>query len=195
MSGSNPPQSPNLGDDRPLRRWGHYLFLGCFGCLTVGGSTINIFFPELKGSGLTPGILAILVPIWTMGVLGVFLLVIAWATRPYSDDTLAYPLQAGSRFALKWGGLLILTLLLSGVILPGSDEWGGEFKEAAIRYVVCVYWAAGIFFAFLFRPQRHRASVTYLNAMWGVVSFFLLPLMWPLLLAFELRDPRFLGQR
>lgn len=43
-------------------------------CLMVGGATVNIFFPHMLGAGLTPTTLAILIPIWSIGGIGV----VAW---------------------------------------------------------------------------------------------------------------------
>jgi hypothetical protein len=43
------------------------LFLAC---LFIGGAAVRIFFPHMRGAGLTPTTLMILVPIWSIGGVG-----------------------------------------------------------------------------------------------------------------------------
>lgn len=46
--------------------------------MMVGGKIISIFFPELKGNGIPPAMWYVLIPIWSIGIIGLLLLFIGW---------------------------------------------------------------------------------------------------------------------
>ena len=50
----------------------------CLLTLLIGGKIARNFFPETQGAGLTPTALMLLVPIWTMGIVGLVLLLVGW---------------------------------------------------------------------------------------------------------------------
>ncbi|MBW3542816.1 MAG: hypothetical protein KY476_21345 [Planctomycetes bacterium] len=58
----------------PLLKIGQKLLQLFFACLVVGGAIVRISFPHMLGAGLTPSALMILVPIWSIGGIGV----VAW---------------------------------------------------------------------------------------------------------------------
>jgi type IV secretory pathway TrbD component len=52
-------------------------------CLMIGGATTKIFFPEMLGAGLTPTTLLILIPIWSLGGVGLLLWIVGWLQHQY----------------------------------------------------------------------------------------------------------------
>lgn len=50
-------------------------------CLIIGGATVKIFFPQLQGGGIPPAMYAVLIPIWTLGGLGLLFAIIGWIQR------------------------------------------------------------------------------------------------------------------
>ena len=70
--------------ETPLRpgdgaiKLGARLASASFLCLIVYRAIVKIFFPWAWGTGLTPEILAILIPIWTIGLSGLLLLLVGW---------------------------------------------------------------------------------------------------------------------
>lgn len=57
------------------------MFLACIACLMIGRATVSMFFPHLKGDGIPPAMLAILIPIWTLGGLGLIFAAFGWIQR------------------------------------------------------------------------------------------------------------------
>jgi hypothetical protein len=64
-----------------LTKVGGALFGTCIALLVVGRAIVTIFFPHLKGTGLTPEILLILIPIWSIGIAGLLCLLAGWLKR------------------------------------------------------------------------------------------------------------------
>ena len=59
--------------------WGRRGLAAFFAFLLLGRATINIFFPQLRGAGMTPIAWTILIPAWTIGGLSVLAYAIgAW---------------------------------------------------------------------------------------------------------------------
>jgi hypothetical protein len=50
----------------------------CFACLIIGRAIVTIFFPELQGRGIPPAMWFVLVPIWSLGIIGLVLLLVGW---------------------------------------------------------------------------------------------------------------------
>ncbi len=50
----------------------------CVACLIAGRAVVSLFFPESRGQGITPEMWFVLVPIWSLGVVGLVLLLVGW---------------------------------------------------------------------------------------------------------------------
>jgi hypothetical protein len=60
---------------------GQFLFALFIICLFGGRILVKVFFPERVGAGLDATSLAILIPIWVMGGVGLLLISVAWIMR------------------------------------------------------------------------------------------------------------------
>lgn len=61
-----------------LMKVGSYMFAFCILFLIVGRTVVSIFFPDLKGKGIPPGMWFVLIPVWSVGVIGLALLLAGW---------------------------------------------------------------------------------------------------------------------
>jgi hypothetical protein len=55
-------------------------------CLVIGGAIVKLFFPQMRGDGLTPTDLIILIPIWSMGGIGLVLWIIGCVHHRHRVD-------------------------------------------------------------------------------------------------------------
>ena len=141
-----------------------------FAALAIGGGTIHIFFPQLIGTGITAASLFVLVPIWSIGVLGVLLSLIGWIIYPRMATELDvdYPTRTDGRyFSTFTRGLACFTttlmFLASLIGLVSSDGADPRWKVGIISYVVTCVWAFTVYLSFFYSPRRHLATTTLLT--------------------------------
>jgi hypothetical protein len=68
--------APPAHADSPGAKWarlGGWLVSSCLSCLVIGGVVVRTLFPELLGKGVPTAALFILIPIWSVGLAGLFL--------------------------------------------------------------------------------------------------------------------------
>ena len=65
-------------EEPALLRAGKTLIGAFFLCLVIGGATVQVFFPQMRGAGFTPTTLAILIPIWSVGGIGLLTAALGW---------------------------------------------------------------------------------------------------------------------
>lgn len=63
-------------EDPWLLSIGRKLFKWFLCCLVVGGSIVRIFFPQMIGGEFTPAALMVLVPVWSIGGIGVLAVIL-----------------------------------------------------------------------------------------------------------------------
>lgn len=68
------PAKPGAG----MKKLGGRMVGLCFACLIIGRLVVSIFFPELKGQGIPPAMWIVLIPIWSIGIIGLVLLLVGW---------------------------------------------------------------------------------------------------------------------
>ncbi|MBL8798738.1 MAG: hypothetical protein JNM56_32900 [Planctomycetia bacterium] len=73
---SDRPTEPRPGSR--LKKVGGYMVGLCLACLVIGRAIVRMAFPEMIGQGLTPTTLSILIPIWSLGIIGVLLWLAGW---------------------------------------------------------------------------------------------------------------------
>jgi hypothetical protein len=56
-----------------FRQVGGTMFSLCLVLLLIARAVTRTFFPELRAHGLTPGMLLLMIPIWSIGVIGALL--------------------------------------------------------------------------------------------------------------------------
>lgn len=66
-----------------LLKAGQYLLLLFIHCLLAGGAIVKLFFPDMVGAGLTPTALMILIPIWSIGGVGLLAFLLGWFQYKY----------------------------------------------------------------------------------------------------------------
>ena len=77
MAADEPNKAPQKPGDTMKAIGGGMVGL-CILCMLVGGKIARTFFPESQGQGLTPTVLMILIPLWSMGIIGLVLLLVGW---------------------------------------------------------------------------------------------------------------------
>ena len=63
---------------RALKKVGGVMLSFCLSFLIVGRIVVTAFFPEFRAQGLTLISLVILIPIWSVGIVGLLLLLMGW---------------------------------------------------------------------------------------------------------------------
>jgi len=164
--------------------------------LIVGGGTINMFFPHLLGKGITTESLFVLIPIWTVGVLGILLSLTGWVMYPRmaSELDVDYPTRADGRYFSTFtrGLACFTTTLMCLAIVPlliSSGESDPLWKRGVIAYVVVCVWAFTVYLSFFYSPKRHLATTTLLNLLTPLLAYFLFPVVWPVLLVLSWQGP------
>ena len=61
-----------------MKKFGGHMVVLCLACLLIGRTVVSIFFPELRGQGISPVMWFVLIPIWSIGVIGLVLLLVGW---------------------------------------------------------------------------------------------------------------------
>jgi len=151
----------------------------------IGGTTVNIAFPQLKGQGLTPAMVAILVPIWGMGIAGLTLLLIAWISEPFPqlppDFTGNLPDFQASMFT-RFLFALVLAIFGFGSLMLVIDPNQEVSLAFRLGFAYGVASAIPFIFFLMFRydQSRHPATQTYLVYFGPLLGVALSPLTWPL---------------
>lgn len=76
-----PEDNSRQGDTKPglaLKTLGGYMVGLCLICLIIGRLIVRILFPEVRGQGIPPGMWFVLIPIWSIGLIGLVLLLVGW---------------------------------------------------------------------------------------------------------------------
>ena len=172
-------------------RWGQWLIRISLLCLTAGSVSVKLFFPQLPGRGLDVVALAILVPIWAIGLVGILLLLVGWMCYPLLDADLDVMESMWTRsqkplfgwltksLALLAAGLVWLSSLLSLVSPEDPDPlWG----RVVANYCITSYCGFILYLVAVYSRARHLATNTYLNRFTPLPAFILVPVTWPLLI-------------
>lgn len=166
------------------------------GLLIVARGIIELFFPQLRGAGLNVVTLTILIPIWSIGVVAIVMLLMAWISEPSSDVVLDFKHtnvteQPGGRlFSRFTKGLAALTASLT---ILGSLGVFREISNADSPWTIgiAIYaidsisiWI--IYLAVFYTPSTHRATTTFQNLFTPLFAALLVPLAWPFLIVFNM---------
>jgi hypothetical protein len=60
------------------KKLGGYMVGFCLAFLIIGRAVVSFLFPELRGQGIPPAMLFVLIPVWSIGVVGLVLLLAGW---------------------------------------------------------------------------------------------------------------------
>jgi hypothetical protein len=172
--------------------WGHRLLGVSVGGLMVGGTSVTLFAPELKGRGLDNQALAILVPIWAIGIVGIVLLLIGWIRHPalgteLNLDWLDFEKRPdGQVFGefTKFLALMTAVLMWLGTLglLTFPDGATPQWKLGLVFYLVTCYTGLIVYLILLYDKFSHPATTTYLRLLTPLFAFLLVPLTWPLMI-------------
>ena len=87
--------------------------------------------------------------------------------------------------------LLLLLFTLTGcgfgLLLADPDQPLSRLQRWVYSYVALIYHAEAFYMLLFFNPRKHPATAGYLEALLWVVGWVLFPVLWPLVLAQELR--------
>ena len=167
-------------------KWARGLLGTCVVLLLTGGSTVELFFPELKGGGLDSSALLILASIWAIGIAGILLALIGWIRYPALYTSLEFEHRSDGRvfgWLTKGLGLIAMVLMWLGtaVLLMDSTDPNPMRTKGLLFYCVSCYGGLAIYLAVFYGNANHAATTTYLNLLTPFLAFALIPLSWPLL--------------
>lgn len=169
------------------------LGLGMGGVL-IGNTTIAIWFPHLRGTGLNEVLLCVLVPIWLLGIVGLVLLLVGWIAYPglAPQLRLRYPRRPdGSYFGplVRVLAVLVCTLMMFGVIAMCFEDSKTmpPVTRIVVGYSVICINSFIVYLCIIYRENRDVATTTYLNLFTPLFAYILVPLTWPLLLVLNAR--------
>ena len=84
----------------------------CILCLILGNAITTISFPQYKNAALTQEALSILIPIGSIGILGVIFTTLGWIKNPECEPVLALDIKF-SKITKKLGAFTSLFLMLT----------------------------------------------------------------------------------
>jgi hypothetical protein len=163
--------------------------------LVIGGNVVRLFFPQLLVAGITATLMSLLIPIWSIGGLGVLLSLAGWVIYPRMEMELDLDFSVGvdgryfSDFTRVIACLATSLISLSMIVMlcmPDTSE--PYWKLCAIAYFVFCVWAFTLYLSFVYEPRRHLATTTLLNLLTPLLAYVLFPVVWPMLLFFSLRS-------
>lgn len=173
---------------------GQMLVIVAWGCLTLGGAVVKLFFPNARGRGLTPELLCLLVPIWSLGVLGLLLVAVGWIMHPTISPRLhrPHPQRSDGRYfgpfvralIIFTSGLCCFVFIAGPAIMIAED--GLTPLQTVVSYCVFCIFAFGFYLAAFYRERRDAVVTTYLNVFLFLFAFLLVPLLWPLVAFFQI---------
>ena len=176
-------------------RYGEVLLGTCITFLGAGGTFVHIFFPEQIGSGLDGWKLGMLIPIWTIGIIGILLLLAGWIVYPTLDTQLNSDLPLypdGRRLSPFTRVLATITICIS--LLPmvfvcyAPDQPLSPLGRFALAYIVTTLSCFLIYALNFYCESKHRATTTYMNLFGPLVAVVLSPITLPFLIGLNWRD-------
>lgn len=171
-------------------RWGRGLLaLGVAG-LIGGKRLVRALLPNQVGAGADGVALAILIPIWSIGIAGLLLLFFAWAKYPGLEtklDTGHGSRPDGKVFGPFTRWLAVFTIAFVWVVMFGLwSEIELISRKILFSYFMTAYAWFMIYMLVLYRP-RHRATTTYVNLFTILFAILLIPFTWLLLIILNRR--------
>jgi len=168
-----------------VAKWGKGLLGASLGAMTIGGTTVELFFPGLKGRGLDVVSLSILIPIWAVGVTGILLLLWAWVRYPGLNTKLEVDIPErsdGKLFGPFTKSLacfaLVLVWLACLTLWTEPEKVIPLWKKCLVFYCVTVYCWFLLYLIVWYASARHHATTTYLNHFSPLIGVLLVPLTW-----------------
>jgi hypothetical protein len=181
---------------RRFAYWGKILIASCFAALVVGRCTVEIFFPELVRAGITATSLFLLIPIWSVGGLGVLLSLTGWIMYPRMATELDvdWPTRGDGRYFSTFTRRLAcftttLLCLAAIALLISPQESEPRWKLGLIAYVVVCVWAFTVYLSSFYSPKQHLATTTFLTLLTPLLAYVLFPVVWPILLLLSRQGP------
>jgi hypothetical protein len=181
--------------DQRFIRWGKTLIGLCVTALGIGGSIVSIFFSHMLGKGVPAPMCFLLVPIWSVGALGIILLVAAWflSPRTMSQIEFTYSRRSDGRY---FGTLvrvlacftLTLFFLVTLSLVYSTDAPEPFWVRFLFMYIAGCVWAFTLHLSFMYIPDRHLATTTLVNLLGPVFAYLLFPVLWPALLWFNMES-------
>jgi hypothetical protein len=177
---SNESKHTTPGPLPAIIRLGRWLLGACITALVIGNIVSRKVFPERQGKGLDATILAILIPIWSLGIVGIVLLLVGWVRYPALDPTPQPP----SNYSKFTNGLInftlwLMVLMLSAVLFAEELPW---WQRILIFYVAETMLWTGLYLRQWYVPGWHLATTTYLNHFTSFFGILLAPITWPMLI-------------
>lgn len=181
-----------------LKTWGRWLCGTCIVLLIIGNASVHIFFPELVGKGLNTTTLTILIAIWSIGVIGIVMMLIAWISEPATDAFLDVKRtnlteqpsgRIFSRFTKFLAALTALLMLLG--LLAGLGEVLKADSPLVLALILYPFACVAVWVFYLsafYTVSTHRATTTFQNHFTPFLAPFLVPLVWPLLIVFNIQS-------
>jgi hypothetical protein len=185
-----------------LRVYGKVLLGACWVVLAALGLIVSLFFPGMKGKGLPPGSLWFFIPVWSIGVIGILLMVLGWLLWPDRDAWLQPGVLVEGMFGSEttlgvptwkrwkqrlYKGVCTFTLILvllgcvSGLLIEPTppDTWRQAYALAYFGSCYALFLLYGLWF---YRNGESRLVTTYLNATVFIIGLALIPATWLLML-------------
>lgn len=167
---------------------GHKLLAVCIGSLVVGHGVLAIFFPDLKGRGLDSTALSILIPIWSLGALGLLLLFCGWIRHPTIAPKLSLPYSRrhDGRYigpVLCVLGAFASLLMAACMVFLFISEYSENpsLKEVVVSYSVLSLSLFLFYLCTFYSERQDPVTTTYLNIFLVFFAILLIPILWPIL--------------
>lgn len=153
----------------------------CTICLISGKAIITILPPQYRNAGLSQELLYILVPIWSIGILGILLVTFGWVKNPICEPKLERRIKL-SKLTKGLGAFTSLLVAISMLTLVKEIETPIQFI-AIYSMMTC---AAFIFYLCTFYIEKEDpVTTTYINSYQILFAILCIPLLWPFLLVLK----------
>ncbi len=158
----------------------------------IGGRIVSALDPEAIPAGenplRNPWFLVIVIPIWSIGIVGIVLSFSAWVASPFMmrELDLGFDLRPDGKIFSRPVKLLcgFAAALVGLSITFGFGSSGVEFFAFLYFFCMCGFL---LYLSWFYRADSHHATTTYLNLLTPLLAVLISPLSWPLLLTFHVQ--------
>lgn len=181
----------DLTEISPCIRIGQKLLAGGLLALVGGGAITKIAFADRLGKGVPPMLWWILIPIWSTLVIGGCLCIAGWVRFPAAAPLLDIPYEREPNgravspiIKASMALLSFIMLAISGALAFVHTQW---YQSLALYWMFC--WSGfGLFLTTVYSEKRFPVTTTYGNALLFIFALVWIPITWPLVVAFELKE-------
>ena len=181
----------DLSEISPCIRVGQKLINVGLLALIGGGAITKVALGDQLGKGVPPMLWWILIPIWSTIVIGGCLCMAGWIRFPAAAPLLSLPYErdASGRavspiIKASMALLSFIMLAISGALAFEQTQW---YQSLALYWMFCCS-GFGLFLTTIYSEKQFPVTTTYGNALLFIFALVWIPIAWPLVVAFEVRE-------